>query len=61
MKIRNIGLLTHYTLSFISILPENVRKPKGHLMFSGGIKMEHWAKMEEINFLVSQHPVVQGS
>ena len=58
MKIRNIGLLTHYIQCFISILPENVRETKGYLMFSGGIKMEHWDIMGEINILVSQHPVV---
>ena len=29
----------------ISIPPENVKKAKDFLTFSGGIKMEHWAKM----------------
>ena len=25
--------------------PENIRKPQGSLMLSGGPKMEHWADM----------------
>ena len=25
--------------------PENIRKPEGFIMFSGGPKMEHWPDM----------------
>lgn len=33
----------------IFIPPENVRKPKEFLAFSGGIKMECWTKMSKQN------------
>ena len=31
---------------FIAILLESIRKPKGFLIFSGGIAMQHWAEMD---------------
>ena len=37
--------LTHFSQCHISIPPENVRKPKVFLTFSGGAEMWHWTKM----------------
>ena len=33
-----------------SLLPENIRKPKSFLMFSGGIDKQHWTVMNYITF-----------
>ena len=33
--------LTHYTRYCFSVPPEKIRKPKGFLMFSGGIEKQH--------------------
>ena len=38
----NKPILAQYS---ISIAPENVRKAKVFLRFSGAIEMEHWAKL----------------
>ena len=35
--------LAHYSPMLLSIPPENIRKPKGFLMFSGGLDKQHWA------------------
>ena len=35
--------LTHLTLVLLSIPPENIKKPKGFLMISGGIEKQHRA------------------
>ena len=32
-------------LSYISIAPENIRKPQGFPIFPYGIEMEHWNQM----------------
>ena len=38
--------LTHITARFCFSIPaENIRKPLGSLMFSGGIEKQHWAVM----------------
>ena len=37
--------LTHYSPVLLSIPPENIKKPKGFLMFSGGIEKQHRAVM----------------
>ena len=37
--------LTHYSSVLISIPPENIRKPLGFLVFSGGIEKQHRAVM----------------
>ena len=44
----NLGqffLLTHYSPMLLFIPPENIRKPNGFLMFSGGIEKQHRAVM----------------
>ena len=43
-KKRNFPL-THYSPVCFSILPENIRKPLGFLIFSGGIEKQHRAVM----------------
>ena len=37
--------LTHYSPVLLFHTPENIRKPKGFLMFSGGIEKQHRAVM----------------
>ena len=37
--------LTHSFPMTLSQPPENVRKPKGFLMFSGGREMVHWERV----------------
>ena len=39
------NILTHYSLVCLSIPPENIRKPKGFMMFSGSIDKQHRAVM----------------
>ena len=41
----NVSLLTHTAWCWLSIPPENIRKPKGFLMFSEGIDKQYWAVM----------------
>ena len=33
------------SVAFLCIPPNNIRKPKGFLMFSGSIEKQHWAVM----------------
>ena len=40
-----IVFLTHIESVFSIETPENIRKPYGFLMFSGGPKREHWLNM----------------
>ena len=37
--------LTHCSPVLLFYAPENIRKPKGFLMFTGGIEKQHWAAM----------------
>ena len=34
---------THYSLTLLFYTPENIRKPKGFVMFPGGIEKQHRA------------------